>query len=159
MRRAAVAVLCAALLLGAKCGGGGGSGTTLSFTPGPVTVAPGLFSVDLALVGSFPLQAIDLDLVADAPGLVVVDVRPHPEFDDDGALFAGPEIDLAQGTATGVVDLRHGAAKTAAKLFTVDLQAVSPGSYQLAVSAVTLARPDGSTFNATLTPLQVTVTP
>jgi hypothetical protein len=95
-------------LLGPQCDGGQ-QRTWVALVPSASTVKT--FSplvVDVLVSSPTPIQAFDLGLRWDPAMLSAIDVLPHPEFDDDGALFTSPSWNAAAGTVDRVVDLQHG---------------------------------------------------
>lgn len=70
--------------------------------------------VDVVVSANQPFQAYDLEIQWNPSVVYLVEEgkvglpQPHPEFDDDGALFAPVVLNQQAGSARGIVDLRHG---------------------------------------------------
>lgn len=158
MRLLAIAAL-AGLLMGPSCQPLPQAALSFS-TPQVTTPVATLFSVDLVLHTDEAVQAFEIDAETDAPGVLILNAVPHAEFDDDGALFTSPVIDVVNGTAERIVDLRHGApASGDVKLVTLYVWANELGNHQVRITATRLAGADGTQRGANTFPLDVTVTP
>lgn len=102
------------------------------------------------------VQAVDLKITWDPATLSVVQISPHAEFDDDGQLALPVEFDAQAGTATRIVDFRHGvAAQGLIRVATVYFEAPNGTPATLSVSGE-VADPTGALSSFALgTPLSI----
>ena len=99
--RLVVLVLALSSTLGYKCGGAGSGGNPVPVALVSETSTVGVQSpltVEIAVNADLPIQAFEVALRWDPEMLRATLVAPHSEFDDDGALFTSPHIDLAAGS-------------------------------------------------------------
>ncbi len=109
--------------------------------------------VEVVVRATEPFQAFDLALQWNPEVIKLLDEgslalpRPHPDFDDDGSLFASAALDQAAGTATGIIDLRHGGAGVSGEVGVLHVwfYAANGGEAVISVNGV-VAAPDGSPF-------------
>lgn len=135
-RRVLTLAALAAALVGSPCTPGQAPGpptANLYFDPPSAQVAAGsVFTVDVVVNASAQVQAWEIAMHADPPLALPFQVLPHPQFDDDGALFVAPAFDLPRAAVSRIVDLRHGpAANGTFRLVTVRWFAATPGTTTL----------------------------
>jgi hypothetical protein len=118
--------------------------------------------VEILVNAGVPVQAFEVALRWDPEMLQATSVAPHPDFDDDGALFTTPRIDLAAGTVDRIADLRHGepGAEGIFKIATVYFTTLSEtGSTSIELTEAGLARSDGSEPPLNFLSLPITILP
>lgn len=153
---AVLAALAAAQIGASSCTSGGGSNAPVAslelvvtdqiFYAGNAYVAVGYVDVHTSL----GVQAYDLDFSwSPASPDRTVEIFPHSDFNDRGGFFNSmPVLDKAAGTATGYVDLRHGAGTDLSgttRLLNVVVVVEDGGAITLKASGK-VARPDGVVF-------------
>jgi hypothetical protein len=159
--RLALFVLVLGALLGAECDPGDEARVVLI----PDASELGQFSsmtVDVYVSSPAPIQAFDLALQWDPEMILAYSAAPHPEFDDDGALFTNPRFDFTAGTLDRVVDLRHGGVGAQGGFKIARIQFFSLGNAGPTTIQVTgngLAQGDGNEYPVSLTPLTITIEP
>jgi hypothetical protein len=134
---------------------------TIAIEPSQLTVpANSWFDVEVVVEthGGAAVQAWELAVRGAFPVVLPISATPHPEFDDDGALFVTTRLDLEGATLSRIVDLRHGPAATGRfHAVTLHLFAGAPGQTTLRVSGEGLAGPDGSPLDVALFGTSITV--
>lgn len=156
----ALLIALAFAMLAPNCGGGGGGPTHRIRLDAPDTVTWWTqFTVDV-VVTSPGVQAWELEVEWQQGIVAAIDVQPHPEFDDDGALFLTPVYDHPNGRLSQVVDLRHGAAASGTfRVATIRFLALGQtGFTSIDVSAGGLAGPGGEELSAQITSARVLIT-
>lgn len=131
------------------------------FDPPTMTIASGCFSVDVMVSTNQPLQAFELDLTVDKPNILALwSVSPHEDFDDDGGFLFPPAVAYEDGTATDLVDLRHGVSDKSGQFAIATAQLCTwpgTGTVKLKVSGGGFANSLGDEFDETLFPAVITV--
>ncbi|MGI9643991.1 MAG: hypothetical protein ACR2O6_01615 [Ilumatobacteraceae bacterium] len=159
LARVAALFLMGASLVGAQCGVNDDT-ATLRIDPPITNVSPGtVFTVDvIADVTKGSLQAFELSIQTAISSFAVYNVLPNAEFDDDGALFLPVEFDHVAGTASRIVDLRHGEPLPTGevRLATLQIFAHSAGAGSIDFAVASLAADGGAPV--TVTPVSGTVT-
>ncbi|MCG8588429.1 MAG: hypothetical protein MJE66_03990 [Proteobacteria bacterium] len=156
--RALVLAGVAGLLLGTDCGGGGPR-VSIWLAPFELALAPG----DVAGVQVFmrtngtPLQAYELEVNVDPALLTTLQVLPHADFDDNGALLVDPVFGVGTGSTSRIVDVRRGAAASGEfRIATLVVAAQGPGSGVVRLRAGA-ATPTGADFRVDALDAAVTV--
>jgi hypothetical protein len=137
-------VALAASQVGAPCQPGGATVAIGNVVIMPVSETYYVGVAEIAVATNKEFQAVEFTLGWDAASLVVTQLTPAPDFDDDGAFSLPATFDLASGTTSAVVDVRHGPSVTGpTRVASVVFMAPQglPGS--LWVSGK-IAAPDGS---------------
>ena len=125
----------------------------------------GVFSplvVDIVVTSPTPIQAFDLGLRWDPQMLKGFAVFPHPDFDDDGALFTSPTWNQLAGRLDRVVDLRHGGEGTEGGFAVATLWFMTrdvPGSTSIEPTVCGMADRDGDQPTIRTAPLTITIEP
>ncbi|CAG0989128.1 hypothetical protein MYXO_02296 [Myxococcaceae bacterium] len=162
MKRALLLALVCVGLLGSDCQGGAVGTPSLWLDPPLASLTEGsVVSVDVLVVtASASIQAYDLGVQVSPPILVPFAIEPHPDFDDDGVLFRPPAFDVAGASATGAVDVRHGAAASGTvRLLRVRLWAAASGVAEVRLSGDGIVGPDGSLVVSPSAVATIQVTP
>jgi len=133
--------------LGAPCGPPPAPPSSIRIDPPTVTVvSPTHYfgTADIVIETGSSYQAYELTLSWDTSALVVTQIDPHPDFDDDGHFALPVSLQPGAGTTTVVVDLRHGAPVVGAqRVASIAFTSPSGLAGTLSVSG-TVAAPDGS---------------
>jgi hypothetical protein len=150
-------------LLGAECGEVQGP-TWVVLVPDVSTVGTLTpFTVEVVVTSPTPIQAYEVGLQWDPDMVYPMDVVPHADFDDDGALFLTPRFDPMAGTLDRIVDLRHGGAGAEGTFHILSVDFISlyeTGSTLIAVVDGGMASPDGIAAEVTgVAPLTITIEP
>lgn len=166
MRRLLIPLLLATILLpGVTCeNGSGSSGTAVVwFNPPSFSIAPlSAFELEVWVTTSDTAQAYEFSLQYDPSHVLMYNIAPHSDFDDDGQFFIDPQIDLLAGTLSGVVDLRHGSAAGATGTFriaTLSGWSYADGETTITLSGGGIAAEDGTALTITTSNSVITVTP
>jgi hypothetical protein len=160
--RLALLALLLSGVLGAQCGEGGEEAWIVLLPDATQVGTWSLVTVDVWVTSPLPIQAFELALQWDPEMIWGFRADPHPDFDDDGALFTSPRFDVAEGTLDRVVDLRHGGEgkQGSFRIATVYfLTKDSPGSTGIQATGVGLAMSGGSEPPVNTGPLTITIEP
>jgi len=152
LTRVAALCLLGAALLGAQCGVNDDT-ATLRIEPPITQVLPGsVFTVDvIADVTKGTLQAFELAVQTEVSSFLVYNVLPHGEFDDDGSLFLPIDLNIVAGTASRIVDLRHGEPLPTGevRIATLQIFAHSAGAGSIDFAVASLAAEGGAEVSVT----------
>jgi hypothetical protein len=134
-----------------------------AFEPATISVASGsVFSANVVVNTTRRIRAWELDVVSSDPAVaVVLNVLPHPDFDDDGEMFLPASIALGLGEARDAVDVRHGGTGVTGPFAaaTVYIWAVSPGAATIRIDGGGLSTDAGTAIGSTAQHLSLSVTP
>jgi hypothetical protein len=158
--RLALLLLALGTTLGPQCGGGDGQ-TFVALIPEASSVGSySLFNVEVRVSSPTPVQAYELGLKWDPAMLFLVEASPHPEFDDDGAFFTIPSLNMSAGTIEQVVDLQRGG-EGAEGTFNVAtaqfLSLNSPGPTEIGLISGGLADGSGNEIPVTVAPITIVI--
>ncbi|MCP5070528.1 MAG: hypothetical protein GY946_28515 [bacterium] len=165
MKRLAFFLLLLILLPGYTCGSGGApsSPAVVWFDPPSLSVPPlSEFELELWVSTSGTAQAYEFSIQYDNSRILLYEVVPHSDFDDDGQFFVEPQIDFPTGTVNGVVDLRHGFEMGASGNFrvaTLSGWSFGSGDATVTLSDGGIASEDGLELTITTADAVITVTP
>lgn len=158
--RLALLLLALGSTLGTQCGGGDGQ-TFVALIPEASSVGSySLFTVEVRVSSPTPVQAYELGLQWDPAMLFLVETSPHPEFDDDGAFFTTPSLNMPAGTIEQVVDLQHGGEDTEGTFNVATVQFLSlnsPGATQIGLINGGLADGGGNDIPVTVAPITIVI--
>jgi hypothetical protein len=144
----------ASLAMGAPCGPGPTPQVQVYVDP-PLSTLPHLTWSTVRIMvdaGTREIQAMDLDVRVTGGAVWLEDVWKG-QFDDDGGFFLEPVVDSLAGTATDIVDLRHGASPATGTLRLARLRvfALSKGTATIEITKASLATPTGQALTVQTT--------
>jgi hypothetical protein len=135
----------------------------LHFEPASTTVRVGeRFELLLRVQGGTASpRALDVSIRTNPALLQIRRALPHPDFDDDGALFLSGELDAQRGALGHVAELRTEPTRKGddVALLRIELEAVAEGSSVVSLGAAALADGTGTPFALELSDASVTVVP